>query len=207
VIEKIFEPFFTTKGIGKGTGLGLSTTLGIVKSHGGFVTVESKVGMGTTFYVNLPAEVENVEAQSETSATELPRGKGELILIIDDEASIRSITGQTLEAFGYRVMSASDGADGVAKYSQHANEIAVVLTDMMMPMMDGAAVIRVLMRLNPGVKIIAASGLTGKQTEAESAGEGVKYFLPKPYTAETMLRTLRELLHPAAEETYNPSSV
>jgi CheY-like chemotaxis protein len=207
VIEKIFEPFFTTKSVGKGTGLGLSTTLGIVKSHGGFVTLESTVGVGTTFYIHLRADVEYVEAQSESSATELPRGKGELVLIIDDEASIRSITGQTLEAFGYRVMSASDGADGVAKYSQHANEIAVVLTDMMMPMMDGAAVIRVLMRLNPGVKIIATSGLTAKQAEAEAAGEGVKYFLPKPYTAETMLRTLRELLHPATDENDKPSSV
>jgi CheY-like chemotaxis protein len=204
VIEKIFEPFFTTKGIGKGTGLGLSTTLGIVKSHGGFVTVESKVGVGTTFQINLPADVENVETRSETLTTELPRGKGELILIIDDEASIRSITSQTLEAFGYRVMCASDGADGVAKYSQHGNEIAAVLTDMMMPMMDGAAVIRVLMRLNPAVKIIAASGLTAKKSEAEAAGEGVKYFLPKPYTAETMLRTLRELLHPATEENGKP---
>ena len=196
VIEKIFEPFFTTKGIGKGTGLGLSTTLGIVRSHGGFVTVESTPGKGTTFRVHLPAEIESGEAQAEEGPGEFPRGNGEIILIIDDEASIRSITGQTLEAFGYRVMSASDGAEGIAKYSQSVQEIAVVMTDMMMPVMDGAAVIRVLMRLNPGVKIIAASGLIAKQAEAEAAGEGVKYFLPKPYTAETMLRTLRELLHP-----------
>jgi CheY-like chemotaxis protein len=149
----------------------------------------------------------SADAQAETSPGEFPRGNGELILIIDDEASIRSITGQTLEAFGYRVMSASDGADGIAKYSQNVQEIAVVMTDMMMPVMDGAAVIRVLMRLNPGVKIIAASGLIAKQAEAEAAGEGVKYFLPKPYTAETMLRTLRELLHPETDADYKPSSV
>ena len=157
--------------------------------------------------MNLPAEVESGGGESATTVVELPRGDGETILIIDDEASIRSITGQTLEAFGYRVMSAADGAEGIAKYSQHANEIAVVLTDMMMPVMDGAAVIRILMRLNPNVKIIAASGLTAKRAEAEAAGEGVKYFLPKPYSAETMLRTLREMLHPGPGESYNPSSV
>src|SRR5262249_19875572 len=112
VIERIFEPFFTTKGIGKGTGLGLSTTLGIVRSHNGFVTVESRPGKGTTFRVHLPAEVESPEAPGESEPSELPRGNGETILIIDDEASIRSITGQTLETFGYRVISASDGAEG-----------------------------------------------------------------------------------------------
>ena len=198
VVARIFEPFFTTKEIGKGTGLGLSTTHAIVKSHGGFITVESEPGKGTIFRVNLPAETGCAEVQTETVAPELPRGNGEIILIIDDEAAIRSITGQTLEAFGYRVMSAGDGAEGVAKYAQHAGKIAAVLTDMMMPVMDGTSTIRVLMRLNPEVKIIAASGSSASGMETEAAGAGVKYFLPKPYTAESLLQTLHKLLHPEA---------
>ena len=198
VVARIFEPFFTTKEIGKGTGLGLSTTHAIVKSHGGFITVESEPGKGTTFRVNLPAETGCAEVQTETVAPELPRGNGEIILIIDDEAAIRSITGQTLEAFGYRVMSAGDGAEGVAKYAQHAGKIAAVLTDMMMPVMDGTSTIRVLMRLNPEVKIIAASGSSASGMETEAAGAGVKYFLQKPYTAESLLQTLHKLLHPEA---------
>ena len=198
VVERIFEPFFTTKEVGQGTGLGLSTTHAIVKSHGGFITVESAPGKGTTFQVSLPAETGPAEVQAETAALELPRGDGEIILIIDDEASIRSITGQTLEAFGYRVMSAGDGAEGVAKYAQYAGEIAAVLTDMMMPVMDGTATIRVLQRINPAVKIIAASGSGGRGMEAEAKDAGVKHFLPKPYTAETLLRTLSKLLHPEA---------
>ncbi|MEP6671309.1 MAG: PAS domain S-box protein [Chthoniobacter sp.] len=197
VLEKIFEPFFTTKEIGKGTGLGLSTTLAIVRSHNGFVTVESIPGRGTKFRVHLPAELDDAEAHPGERQGEFPRGEGEYILIIDDEASVRSITSQTLEAFGYRVVTAVDGAEGVAKYAQHMKEIAAVVTDMMMPVMDGAATIRALSRLNPEVKIIAASGLATKGAEAEAAGAGTKIFLPKPYTASSLLVALRDLLRPA----------
>ncbi|MDB6172128.1 MAG: hypothetical protein JWL59_1439 [Chthoniobacteraceae bacterium] len=195
IMERIFEPFFTTKEIGKGTGLGLSTTMAIVRNHGGFMTVESKLGVGTLFQINLPAETSSTQMQAERVALELPRGKGEIILIIDDEVSIRSIIGQTLETFGYQIMSADDGAGGIAKYAQHAGEIAVVITDMMMPVMDGGAVIRVLMRINPEVKIIAASGSINQQVGTDVAGL-VKRFLPKPYTAETLLIALHKVLHP-----------
>jgi signal transduction histidine kinase/CheY-like chemotaxis protein len=191
---KIFEPFFTTKAVGAGTGLGLSTTLAITRSHGGFITVESALGKGTKFRVYLPADIMTDEASGDEIHGDLPKGNGECVLIIDDEASVRSITSQTLEAFGYRVMLAADGAEGVATYAQHVRDIAVVLTDMMMPVMDGAATIRALTRLNPAVKIIAASGLTSKAAEAEAAGDGVAVFLPKPYTASALLTALREIL-------------
>jgi CheY-like chemotaxis protein len=194
VLEKIFEPFFTTKEIGKGTGLGLSTTLAIVRSHNGFVTVESIPRQGTKFRVHIPAELDDAEASDSEGSGEFPRGHGECVLVIDDEASVRSITGQTLETFGYRVITATDGADGVAKYAQHMQEIAAVITDMMMPVMDGVATIRALSRMNPDVKIIAASGLATKGAEAEAAGAGVKNFLPKPYTASSLLVALRDLL-------------
>jgi PAS domain S-box-containing protein len=194
VQERIFEPFFTTKEIGKGTGLGLSTTLAIVRSHQGFVIVESVPGKGTKFRVHLPAELEGAEASHGEGSSDFPRGRNELILIIDDEASVRTITSQTLQTFGYRVITAADGAEGVAKYAQHIQEIAAVVTDMMMPVMDGVATIHALSRLNADVKIIAASGLATKGAEAEAAGAGVKLFLTKPYTASSLLVALRDLL-------------
>ena len=125
---------------------------------------------------------------------ELPRGHGETILIVDDEASVIVITRQTLQAFGYQVLTATDGADAVAVYAQHQQEIAVVLTDMMMPVMDGPAMIHALMRMNPVVKIIAASGLSANGNVAKISGAGVKHFLTKPYTANTLLKTLKTIL-------------
>lgn len=196
VIAKIFDPFFTTKDVGKGTGLGLSTTLAIVRAHGGFVTVESTPGQGTAFKIHLPAEVDGGPVPDRATTEELPRGNGEWVLVIDDEASVRSITSQTLEAFGYRVRTAPDGAAGIAEYAQHSAEIALVLTDMMMPVMDGMATIRALMVLNPDVKIIAASGFSAKGSEADAVKLGVLAFLSKPYTAATLLQTLRDLLRP-----------
>jgi CheY-like chemotaxis protein len=193
--ERIFEPFFTTKELGKGTGIGLATVHTIVKSHGGFVTVDSEVGRGTTFKIHLPADpaLRTSDTQHPFNVA-LPRGRDELVLVVDDEASIRDITKQTLEAFGYRAIIASDGAEAVALYAMHAQEIAVVLTDMMMPILDGPAAIQVLMRLNPSVRIIAASGIDSGENVAKAASAGVKDFLLKPYTAETLLTLVREVL-------------
>jgi CheY-like chemotaxis protein len=170
--------------------------LSIVQSHGGFIITESEVDRGTTFKVFLPADASVSGSGSNADPNEVVRGRGETILVIDDESSVRVITRQTLEAFGYKVLVASDGAEGIATYAKQGTKIAAVLTDMMMPVMDGAATIRALMRLNPEVRIIAASGLSSKAAEAEAAGEGVKHFLPKPYTASTMLRALQRVLHP-----------
>lgn len=194
VIEKIFDPFFTTKELGRGTGLGLSTVLAIVKSHDGFISVHSEQGMGTTFTVCFPASVSS--ATGELIEVQEPnlRGQGELILVVDDEAAVRTITQQTLEAFGYRVRVAADGTEAVAIYTEHQSDIAVVLTDMMMPILDGPGTIQVLKHLNPAVKIIAASGLSNDGGALRAAGMGVKHFLPKPYTANTVLTVLREVL-------------
>ncbi len=193
IIDKIFDPFFTTKEVGKGTGLGLSTSLGIIKSHGGFIQVYSEPGKGTKFKIYLPARIE-VSAETEAASPEMPRGHGELILVVDDETLIRQITRQTLETFGYRVLLANDGADAVAIYARHQTEIALVLTDITMPVMDGAAVIQILKKLNPEVRIIAASGLSAHQDATGSPPHGAAYFLPKPYTAETLLKVLAQVL-------------
>ncbi len=195
LVDKIFEPFFTTKDFSKGTGLGLSTVMAIVKSHGGTINVYSELGKGTSFKVYLPAaEVSSEEQIRLTQQITLPRGNGETILVVDDEASILIITNQTLQAFGYRVLTATDGAEAVAIYAEHKNEIAVVLTDMMMPIMDGAAVIRALRKMNPSVKMIAASGLTANGSLTKVAEAGVKHFLTKPYTAGILLKEVRAIL-------------
>ena len=192
--SRIFEPFFTTKEMTKGTGLGLSTALTIVKSHGGFINVYSELHKGSQFALYLPAIDTPDAADSVALQTNLPLGHGELVLVVDDEESIREITRGTLETFGYEVLTAADGTEALALYADKKNEIAVVLTDMVMPFMDGPATIRALQRMNPKVRIIAASGLGVGQRAGEGPLEGVSIFLNKPYTAEKLLNALAQVL-------------
>lgn len=192
--SRIFEPFFTTKEMTKGTGLGLSTALTIVKSHGGFINVYSEVHKGSQFTLYLPALEAPGTVEAAALQTDLPVGHGELILVVDDEESIREITRGTLEAFGYTVLTASDGTEALALYADRKNDIAIVLTDMVMPFMDGPATIRALHKMNSEIKIIAASGLTAGHKSGESSLEGVKIFLSKPYTAEKLLKALARVL-------------
>jgi CheY-like chemotaxis protein len=191
--DRIFDPFFSTKEVGKGTGLGLSTSLGIVKSHGGFFNVYSEPGEGTAFKVYLPAESAGAEGASEEPGPS-PRGNGELILLVDDEPSIRQVAKRTMESHGYRVIEASNGAEALATYVQHAKEVRLVIADMSMPVMDGAATVRALQHLEPKVRLIAASGLGGTGAFAKVGALGVKHFLQKPYTAASLLETLRDAL-------------
>lgn len=193
VLARIFEPFFTTKGTGKGTGLGLSTVHSIVKGHGGFVNVYSEVGKGTNFKVYLPAS-QTVQTLKETKKTAgVPFGHGELILVVDDEAAIREITKATLENYGYRVFIATDGIEALARFAQHAQEIKVVIIDMMMPIMDGKTTIRALQRIHSHTRFIAVSGSADEEKTAELMVENIR-FLQKPFTAETLIQTVSELL-------------
>lgn len=195
VIDRIFEPFFTTKEFGKGTGLGLSTTLAIVKSHGGFINVYSDYGHGTKFNVYLPVSSTAKPANSQ-SEQRLPRGRGEYILLIDDEASVRDITTATLEAHGYRVLPANNGAEGIARYAQNKDEIKAVIVDMAMPVMDGPTTIASLRKKNPELPIIATSGLIeDSRLEALESSGAIKAFLPKPCGAEQILTTVRNVLN------------
>ena len=139
VAGRIFDPFFTTKEIGKGTGLGLATASTIVNSHHGFINVYSEPNRGSKFSIYFPTAEVDHEKAVEPEADLMPRGNGELILVVDDEENIRNVAEATLRAFGYRTATAVDGTDALAVYSQLRDEIAVVLTDMAMPYMDGHA--------------------------------------------------------------------
>lgn len=194
ILDKVFDPFFTTKTPDKGTGLGLSTVLGIVKNHDGFIQIDSEVGRGTQFRIYLPAAPHQASTASEVQRPELPKGHGELILVVDDESSIRNVTGRTLEKHGYRVLIAKDGTEATALYTQHQGTIQLVLTDLMMPIMDGIATIRVLRGINSKLKIIAASGAASRSRLANVDDLPVQAFLQKPYTADILLNTVQQVL-------------
>lgn len=189
-VKRIFDPFFTSKALGHGTGLGLSTALTIVKSHGGFINVYSELGRGSRFAINLPAMEDEVETTKPEHASQYPRGNGELILLVDDEDNLLQITAATLESFGYRTVSAPDGAKGLATYIERQNEIDLVVTDMSMPDMDGPAMIGELRKLNPEIKIIGMSGLMNSELTAELESFDVSAFLTKPFTAEKLLSSI-----------------
>jgi PAS domain S-box-containing protein len=192
LIDRIFEPFFTTKDIGKGTGLGLSTTMGIIKSHDGFIKVNSEVGKGTCFKIYLPS-TDTYETQPQP-IVKLESGSNELILIVDDETSIRSITSTTLETYNYRILTAGDGIEAIATYAERKNDIDVILLDLMMPSLDILTTVRTIYKLNPHVRIIAMSGLVANEQMTQTLQEcGVIAFLKKPFSVEHLLRTLSQV--------------
>lgn len=195
--DRVFEPFFTTKEVGKGTGLGLSSSLAIVKSHRGFINLYSEPGKGAVFKVYIPASATGEATEAVSGKTGgLPRGHGEVVLVVDDEAPIREVTKTMLERFGYKVLLASNGAEAVSLYASNRDIIALVLTDIAMPVLDGAGLISAILQINPGVKIIATSGLSSQADLAGTAAVGVHRFIPKPYSAKSLLEALNELLGP-----------
>jgi PAS domain S-box-containing protein len=195
LIDKIFDPFFTTKPVGQGTGLGLPTVLGIAENHGGFVHVESKPDEGTTFQVYLPAApVEKEEAANNTGHIVLSKGNGELILVVDDEPAVRRLAETVLSRNGYHTLLAAEGREGLALYEQRRDEIKLVLSDMMMPHMDGPTLIRELRQKKSNVKAIIITGLGEENRMGEAKAAGADMVLNKPFTAEQLLAGIKQLL-------------
>ena len=186
-LDRIFDPFFTTKEVGQGTGLGLATVQGIVRGHGGFVKVKSQVGQGTMFEIYLPASPTAPAAIATERATPLRRGAGELILVVDDEASVRDIAQRLLTMGGYQVLTAANGAEALASFAQRRTDIRLVLTDMMMPVMGGVALVRNLQRLEPCLPIVAMTGLVERANITELNQLDLAAGLNKPFTLTELL--------------------
>lgn len=196
LIDRIFDPFFTTKPIGQGTGLGLPTVLGIAESHGGFVLVESRTGKGTVFKVYLPAaKIDLNQVTARPEKVQLPKGNGELILVVDDEPAIRKITYVMLTKNGYEAFLAANGREAVELFKQHKDTIKLVITDLMMPKMDGPATIRALREIRPDIKTITITGLGEEKRLSEAKAAGSDEYLNKPFTSEQLLVTMSKLLN------------
>lgn len=190
VMEKIFDPFFTTKE--KGTGTGLATSMSIAKRYGGFIKVSSDLGIGTEFKIYFPvSKSQNVSIISGVSP-EIPSGKNELVLVVDDELSIREMMKTTLEVYNYRVLTAAEGIEAISIYSKNKDNIGVIFVDLRMPLMDGVDTITVLRKLNPKCKIIVFTGLTDGRNILGNPEEFS--ILQKPFAAEQMLITLHNVL-------------
>jgi len=194
IADRIFDPFFTTKGPDKGTGLGLSTVMGIVRSHGGFIQFTSQPGQGTEFSVYLPAQPGETEEVGVAAPSAPPRGSGELILIVDDEEALCSLMRRMLESHGYRTLTVHDGAQAVALYSQRGSEINLVITDMDMPTLGGSATAAALLSMNPGVKIVVATGLDLQPGGGVAFPAGCHAVLKKPFDTGLLLRTVNLVL-------------
>ena len=204
VLARIWEPFFTTKATGLGTGLGLSTVRGIVETYHGFITLETELGRGTTFRVYLPASQSSVAAGGSADPHSSPLGHGELILFVDDESSIRSLGSAILTRSGYQVINASDGREALKIFDAQTARIALVITDLDMPLLDGIAMARAMRAIKPSIRILAMSGISDRFTK-EKPCDFASDFIPKPFTVEGLLIQVQMLLQGASRRS-QPSS-
>jgi PAS domain S-box-containing protein len=196
ILDRVFEPFFTTKGLNKGTGLGLSNVMGIVKGHGGFVQVESKVGQGSTFAAYLPAgDAEGNTASADKAELEF-RGQGETILFVDDEGIVRDTVRAVLRRLNFQVVTAIDGADGLIHAVEHRDDLRAIITDLHMPHMDGLNFVRALRRILPDIPVVVASGLMEEAVASELRTLGVTSRLDKPFTESQLAAVLQSIFAP-----------
>ena len=193
VLDKIFEPFFSTKPEGEGTGLGLSTAYSIIKGHDGFIDVTSEEGKGTRFRIFLPIAEDEEAGSDPVDTDELRDGDGARVLVVDDEENILSTTKDTLEEAGYDVLTASGGREALQLLNGDGNPIDAVITDLVMPEVDGLELIERLRQQHPDLPIIAASGMADGRTD-KAVELGANVFLPKPFTAEKLQATLQKVL-------------
>jgi CheY-like chemotaxis protein len=192
-LQHFFEPFYTTKGPDQGTGLGLAVVHGIVKQHGGHITCYSEPGQGTTFKIYFPALIAEGKADAAVLA-EMPPGGNETILLVDDDKLIRDLGSRILTKAGYKVITASDGEEALKTYQGQGAEIALVVLDVIMPNMGGKECLEAILRLNPSVKIVMASGYSSYGPIEEAPTLGAKGFIRKPYQVRQLLEAIRRAL-------------
>jgi CheY-like chemotaxis protein len=190
---RIFEPFFTTKDVGKGTGLGLATVYGIVKQSDGYVWVYSEVGVGTTFKIYLPRVDEEADLAREQEPS-LPLRGTETVLLVEDEASLRELLGEVLQAHGYSVLLARDGAHAQQIAEAHAGPIPIMVTDVIMPGMGGPKIVDLVTQTRPETKVLFISGYSDESIVRYGLNRPGRAFLSKPFAPDVLLRRVRELL-------------
>jgi len=194
-IQRIFEPFFTTKELGRGTGLGLSLVYGVVKTHGGFVDVDSTLGEGTVFRLFFPVSESVPSGESRTPEGEISaRGRGEGVLIVEDEPTLLDLLESTFHDKGYRVFLAADGLEGIEAYREHMGEIAIVVTDFGLPGADGGVLLTSLQSLNPSVNVVVASGFFEPHIRSQLAKNGARALVSKPYGLTELLAVVRRVI-------------
>jgi CheY-like chemotaxis protein len=194
-LPRIFEPFYTTKEAGKGSGMGLAMVYGIVKNHGGWIDAQSEPGRGTTFRILLPALQEKpAPPPMDPPRPELPAGGTETILFVDDEEALRSLATATLGSLGYRILTARNGFDALARYEQDRGEIALVVLDLIMPEMGGVETFRRIRAIDPAARVLVSSGYAGDGRLEVLLAEGAAGFLQKPYRLGTLAAAIRQAL-------------
>jgi CheY-like chemotaxis protein len=192
---RVFDPFFTTKEKGKGTGLGLSVVYGVVQAHHGFIDLKSEPGHGTTFRLFFPVPTTNKQTTASQQPTEsFEIGGIETILFVEDEEMLVQMVSFLLESKGYNVLCARDGLEAVNIYQSHKQEIALVLTDMGLPVLTGSEEFKKLKKINPSVKVVFASGYFEPDVKSELLKDGANGFIQKPYEPDDVLRIIRKVL-------------
>jgi two-component system, cell cycle sensor histidine kinase and response regulator CckA len=193
-LANAFEPFFTTKEVGKGTGLGLATVYGIVKQNHGFVNIYSEPGHGTTFKIYLPRYSEEAEVKSKAVPTEVPRGRGETILVVEDDTPVLGLARRTLENLGYGVMTSANPVEAIAMAREHDGDIHLLLTDVVLPEMSGKDLAREITKIRPAIRTLYMSGYTANVIAHQGVLDEGVHFIGKPFTPESLARKVREAL-------------
>ena len=194
VLSRIFEPFFTTKEKEKGTGLGLSTVYGIVKQHRGHINAYSEVGRGTTFKVYLPMIEDESDMESKAAGVHMELRGTETILVVEDEEIVRELTSEVLQTLGYKVLQAADPGEAARVSKLHGGPIHLMLTDVVLPQMDGKKLYALLSPLFPGMKALFVSGYAENAIVHHGVLNAGVNFLHKPFTVEALTKTVRKIL-------------